>query len=260
VVDVVFLGTGGAFSAGRRSNPALLIETSGFRMLVEVGPVIMQQLAHIGLQASEIGRLFVSHCHGDHALGFPMLALNRYRVANPLHIYAGISTVAALKTLWRLVYPGLDAHWASLQWHEISERGPQETELAEGIVLHTVLVPHPPGVPTLAARWDLGGRSVTFVTDTVPCAATADLAQGSDLLIHEASFSAVLQPSVDAAAHHHSTARQAGEVARQAGCVRLALVHLGPEIGDHPDVLIEEARAGADLQVMVPEDGERIRL
>jgi hypothetical protein len=38
------------------------------------------------------------------------------------------------------------------------------------------------------------------------------------------------------------------------------LVHLGPEIGEHPDVLAEEARAGTDLEVIVPEDGERLRL
>ncbi len=260
MVDVTFLGTGGAFSAGRRSNPALLIETPDSRMLVEAGPVIMQQLTRANLQASEIDRLFVSHCHGDHALGFPMLALNRRGAANPLHIYAGTRTVAALKMLWRLVYPGLDEHWADLQWHELSESRPEETKLAEGITLRTVLVPHPADAPTLAARWDFGEGSVTYVTDTFPCAATAELAQGSDLLIHEASFSAVLQPDVDTAAHFHSTAQQAGEIARQAGCPRLALAHLGPAIGEHPDVLAEEARAGTDLHVIVPEDGERIRV
>jgi hypothetical protein len=33
---------------------------------------------------------------------------------------------------------------------------------------------------------------------------------------------------------------------------------MGPEIGEHPDVLIEEARAGTDLEVIVPEDGQRV--
>jgi ribonuclease BN (tRNA processing enzyme) len=80
------------------------------------------------------------------------------------------------------------------------------------------------------------------------------------LLIHEATFSAELQPDADPARHVHSTARQAGEVARQAGCPRLALVHIGPDISDYPEVLIEEARADTDLKVIVPEDGERIRV
>jgi ribonuclease Z len=130
-----------------------------------------------------------------------------------------------------------------------------------GIRLRTVVPDHPPDVPTLAARWDFeDGPSVTFITDTRPGEVSVELAQDSDLLIHEASFSAVLEPEASPGDHYHSTAQQAGDIARQAGCRRLALVHLGPEIGEHPDVLIEEARAGTDLEVIVPEDGQRLSI
>lgn len=260
MVEVTFLGTGGAFSAGRRSNLALLIEAPDFRMLVEAGPTIMQQLARGNVPAADIERVFVTHSHGDHTLGFPMLALNRLGVPTSLHIYAGPNTIATLRNLCTLAYPSFGDDRLNVHWHELSEEGPDETELASSVTLRTAPVPHPPGIPTLAARWDFGGRSVTLATDTFPSAATAELANGSDLLVHEASFSAVLQPDADAEAHFHSTARQAGEIARQAGCPRLALVHLGPETGEHPDVLVEEARAGTDLEVIVPEDGERVRV
>jgi ribonuclease Z len=99
-----------------------------------------------------------------------------------------------------------------------------------------------------------------FVTDTFPSEASARLARGSDLLIHEASFSEVLQPDIKAQEYNHSTVREAGELARQAGCGRLALVHLGSDIGERPDVLAQEARAGTDLQVIVPQDGDDVRL
>jgi len=261
MVNVAFLGTGGAFSAGRRSNVALLIKVDHFRMLVEAGPTVMQQLARLNPEPAEVENLFISHSHGDHALGFPMLALNRIETQAPLHVYAGPSTIHTLEGLWALAYPGLDIDRINLHWHPLSEQDPQVTVLADGIVLRTVPVPHPPPVPTLAARWDLaGGLSIAFATDTVPNVATVGLAYGCDLLIHEASYSAVLQPEDDAGKYFHSTAQQAGEIARLAGCARLALVHLGPETGEHPDVLAEEARAGTDLQVIVPEDGERICL
>ncbi|MDY7080509.1 MAG: MBL fold metallo-hydrolase [Chloroflexota bacterium] len=261
MVDVTFLGTGGAFCAGRRSNLALLIESGDFCMLVEAGPVIMQQLTRAKIPASQIERVFVSHSHGDHALGFPMLALNRLWEPPPLHVYAGTSTVASLKALLGLAYPGFDDDHFNLHWHELPEQGSEETELTADVTLRTVVVPHPPGVPTLAARWDFaGGLSVTFVTDTVPNDAIVGLARDSDLLIHEANFSATLQPNVDTLPYFHSTAQQAGEIARRARCPRLALVHLGSETGEQPDVLAAEARAGTDLQVIVPEDGERIRL
>ena len=260
MVEIVFLGTGGAFSAGRRTNLALLIEASDFRMLVESGPVIVEQLARASLPATQVERLFVSHSHGDHTLGFPMLALNRIETPTQLHVYAGPNTIAMLESLCALAYPSFGTRRFSLAWHALSEKGPEQVELGPGVTLRTAPVPHPPGVPTLAARWDLGDVSVTFVTDTCACGATVALAHGSDLLVHEASFSAELQPDADPTTHCHSTARQAGEIARQARCARLALVHLGPEIGDHPDVLVDEARAGTDLEVIVPEDGERISL
>jgi ribonuclease Z len=260
MVDITFLGTGSAFSAGRRSNVALLIETASLRMLVEAGPTVMQQLARAKVEAREIDHLFVSHAHGDHSLGFPIFALNRLPSPPPLYVYAGAGTATVLKGLLALAFHGFDDERVNLHWRELSEQGPDETALVEGVTLRTAVVPHPPNVPTLAARWDFDGASVAFVTDTTPCAATVELARGCDLLIHESNFSVVLQPDVDVSEYFHSTAQQAGEVARQAGCPRLALVHLASAIGEHPDVLAAEARADTDLVVVVPEDGERMRL
>ena len=261
MVNVTFLGTGGAFSSGRRTNLALLIEGSDFRMLAESGPMIVEQLDRAKLKAADVDRLFITHGHGDHVLGFPMLALNRMAASTPLHVYAGLSTLATLRILSAVSFSSLSPSRDDIRWHELSEEGPDETTWPSGVHLQTVVADHPPALPTLSARWDFEeGGSVTFITDTRPTDISVELARESDLLIHEASFSAVMEPDSDAGAHWHSTAEEAGEIARRAGCKRLALVHLGPEIGERPDILIEEARGGTDLEVIVPEDGQRVAL
>jgi ribonuclease Z len=259
MVEITFLGTGGAFSVGRRSHLGLLLEAGHFRMLAEAGPTVLQQMARVGRCATDVDRLFVTHPHGDHTLGFPIFALSRMESPTPLHVYAGATTIATLRMLWLLAYPGFDDRRFNPSWHELSERQAGQHEVFPGVILRTAVMPYPPEVPTLAARWEFdGGPAITLVTDTYANPAAVDLARGSDLLIHEASFSATLEPGRDPVAAFHCTAQQAGEIARQAGCPRLALVHLGPTIGEQPEVLVEEARAGSDLEVIVPEDGQRI--
>jgi ribonuclease Z len=259
--QVRFLGTGDAFSAGKRSTSSVLIHTADLNLLLEAGPAIMGQFAVAEMEAEQLEHLFVSHAHGDHVLGFPMLILKRRGAGTPLHVYGGMNTLATLATLCRLVYPTQSAERLNVRWHELSETEEDEVQLADGYVLRTAVVPYPKGVPTLAARWEWAdGPSVTFVTDTVPCEATVQLARDCDLLIHEASFSETLQPDNEAAEHNHSTARKAGDVARGARCKRLALIHLGSDIGDQPDILAQEARAATGLEVIVPQDGHIERL
>lgn len=259
--EITFLGTGGAFPTKRRSTSKFLIESPGFCMLVETGPDIVQQLARADRQPTDIDYLFVSHSHGDHTLGFPMLILSRLGASTRLHVYAGPDTIATLEMLWTLAYADFDSNYLKCEWHHLSERGASVVEISPGITLRTVLVPYPPGAPTLAARWDFAdGPAIAYITDTYPNDAAIELAHGCDLLIHESQYSATLQPDEKPRKYFHSTAQQAGEVARQTGCPRLVLVHLGPEIGNHPDVLADEARADTDLQVIIPEDGDHISL
>jgi ribonuclease Z len=88
------------------------------------------------------------------------------------------------------------------------------------------------------------GRVIAICSDTVPCAAAVELARGSDLLVHEATFGDAHRDL--APRRGHSTAAQAAEIARQAGTRRLVLTHFsgryqqeaGPSVAD----LLREAQ------------------
>jgi ribonuclease Z len=109
-------------------------------------------------------------------------------------------------------------------------QGGETVTLADGTTVHPeqVLGPPRPGI------------AFAYVTDTRPCDGGRALADGVDLLYHEATFAEDLQARAEETGH--STAREAATVARDAGAHRLLLGHLSARYDD-PTPLQTEARS-----------------
>ena len=68
------------------------------------------------------------------------------------------------------------------------------------------------------------GKKVTYSGDTRPCEKLIELAQNSDVLIHEATYeNADLDKAIE---HCHSTSKEAAEIAKKANVKLLALTHI----------------------------------
>jgi ribonuclease Z len=127
------------------------------------------------------------------------------------------------------------------------QRG-EDVTLADGRVVRSAEVVEP----------HRRGRRVVVSGDTRPCRGTIEAARGADLLVHDSTFGDEEQERAEETMH--STAREAGRVARQAGAARLVLTHLSTRYDREFAVLAAEARAEFAGALDVAADGMAIEV
>jgi ribonuclease Z len=298
-LSLFFAGTAGSVPTARRGMPAILLRRGGDRLLFDCGEGTQRQLLRtVGLP--DMHAVFLTHHHADHWLGLPGMLKSfdlRDRDA-PLTVYGPPGTgelMRAMRLVYgRLGYPftvvELDAgesvrydgyevgafnvrhrtHAFGYAIVEDSRPGRFDAELAAELG-----VPFGPdfgrlqrgetvnGVrPEQVVGPERPGRKVVLSGDTAPCDMVRFAAHEADLLVHEATFT---EDERDRAQQTgHSTARQAAEVAREAGVRLLALTHLstrygGGEIRDEAKAVFERTVVPRDfdaIEIPFPEKGE----
>jgi ribonuclease Z len=84
-------------------------------------------------------------------------------------------------------------------------------------------------------------KIIAYSGDTAPSSSVVNLARGADILIHEAA----------GASPGHSSAYQAGEIAKEAGVKKLYLIHFPTNGFDYKALTIEAAKAfGGTVEVL----------
>ena len=264
MIEITFVGTGAAVPPAGRGNTAFTVRTEEILFLADAGPTIFNGLQQAGIEPTAIDAMYLSHGHADHILGLPQIALVSKFVPRqpPLKVYATAAVRAAVTTIQNLTFPESLDTLNGFNWIELIEGQRQSHMVNEKIRLTTQLVNGPPYMPVMGMRLDFLDQhiSIAYSADTAPSNSVVELATNVDLLIHESSFSASLEPDQDPAYYFHSDGRMAGQIAARAEAGKLVLVHLSRMHGDHRRVLTAEAAESFSGEIVVPNDGDVMRI
>jgi ribonuclease Z len=235
---VICLGTGDPLNA-ERAQSSVAVRLPGEETLLfdaSSGTILLGRLRDAGIPFEEVRHLFVSHRHFDHAGGLAPLLISMASLPEAsLTIYALPGTLKALRELLALTIPGVEDWLGSrLNWWELK---PEKRILLGNTEIMPFLVDH--SVECVGYRVVHNDSTLVFSGDTRPSRAVVEYSRGADLLLHEAY--GTKDESEWAHAVGHSSASDAGEVARAAGVDRLVLTHFRERRFADPGELVAEA-------------------
>jgi ribonuclease Z len=240
---VVILGTAHALPDPDHDNTHLAVVGTDGVTLVDCGGSPTLRLRQAGLEMESITDLIATHFHPDHVSGIPLLLMGMWLSGRqaPLRIYGLHHCLERLEDMMGFYQWHNWPDFFPVAFHRLPEQ--EEIVVLERDDLRILSSPVRHMVPTIGLRFEglPGGRAVCYSSDTAPCPALVRLAQGADVLLHESSGESL----------GHSSAAQAGEIARSAEVGRLLLIHYPP---DRKQGLVEQARAAFGGEVQLAQD------
>ncbi|AKI98639.1 ribonuclease Z [Archangium gephyra] len=279
--ELIVLGSASQVPTRHRNHNAYFLRWDEEGILFDPGEGTQRQMLYAGLSSRQVTRICITHFHGDHALGLPGIIqrLSLDSAPHPVEVYYPASGQAFYERLRHAtvfmdkatIVPrpiakdgvvaktkGFELSAARLE-HSVDTFGFRLEEPARVQLIPSRLAEHGlsgPRVGELQRRGvvEVGGRTVrledvgekregqsfAFIMDTRPCANAGRLARGVDLLVCESTY--LDSEREEAHSHFHMTARQAAELAHEAGARRLVLTHFSQRYEDTAP-FVQEAQA-----------------
>lgn len=249
-MHIVFLGVGEACDPAC-GNTALEVRTSGVSLLLDCGFSVPHRYFALERSADALDACYISHLHGDHVFGLPLLLLRLAEMgrSKPLLLLgpAGLAEHAA--RLLELAYPGFTARLPFAR--EYLEMAPGTPLEALGLTWQAAISEH--SLTNLCLRLDDVSYSLGYSGDGRPTEACAKLYDGVSLLVHEAFG---LHDGIP----NHGSVAACLDLARRCQVGRLALVHLGRETRARDLAAVHDMIAPWGARVLLPVDGDSLLL
>jgi ribonuclease BN (tRNA processing enzyme) len=291
---LVLLGTrGGPGVSLDRGETASAVVVDGVPYLVDCGYGTMRALVAAGLGYQAVSTVFLTHLHDDHTTDLAAMLAHQWtgNKATPTHVYgpyATESTVAGALAFFRanveirMVDEGRTVDPATMFFGHNIDVGndPVRVYSDDRVVVTAATNTHYPERAmarmrhrSLGYRFETSSRTICFAGDTAYSANIVRLARGVDVFVcevmdHDVYENNLARAREQAEAGHpenifrhvaetHSTPKDVGRMAREAGVKTVVLNHQlrGPAAqGFTISAFIDGVRSEFDGQVIVGED------
>lgn len=252
--QLILLGTAGGPRPNKfRHSPAQLLSVNGTSYVVDCGYGVARQMVMADIPLDTVRHVFITHHHLDHNADYGSLLMMAW--VSGLNKRVDTWGPPPLMKMTELAFK-YNEYDINIRTEDEGRVSPEPLVYAhefdkpgfvmedENVRVTAALVHHPPVEPSFAYRFDTANRSIVISGDTTPQKSLVQLAQGADVLVHEALYEPGVRklanrvPNATALYEHllnsHTTAEDAGKIAREAGVKTLVLSHFVPT--DDPSI------------------------
>lgn len=252
-----------------------MIVVNNAAYVIDCGNGVARQLVRAGIPLAALRHVFITHQHSDHNADYGNLLLIAWTAGLRTRVDTwGPPPLTRMTSLFfqmndydirtRIADEGRVPLVPLVHPHQITRGGLVTKD--ENVAITAALVDHPPVAPAFAYRFDMPDRSIVISGDTKRSEALIRLAQGADVLVHEAMYPAAIDrlvaPLANAAAlkksilSHHTRAEDVGSIAAAAGVKTLVLSHFVPaeDAGLTDQMWIDAVRATYQGRIILGTD------
>ncbi len=239
---ITFLGTASAIPGQNQHNSHFVLEAGDRVILVDSPGNPVVRLEEAGLDPQSLTDIILTHFHPDHTSGVPLLMMDLWLMGRkaPLRVHGLADLIYRVEQVMALYEWETWEGFYPVDFHRLPTE--DKTPLIQTDALTAWAYPVCHMIPAIGLRFELPEGVVGYSTDTEPCDQVVRLAEGADILIHEASGSS----------YGHSSAAEAGVVAAKAGVSTLVLTHYPVDAA--LDELLAQAKSTFSGDVVIAED------
>jgi ribonuclease Z len=241
---LIILGTATNVPDETHENSHMVLVGEDRMVLIDGPGSPYLRLRRAGLDETKLTDIIATHFHPDHVSGIPtlLMGLGLSKHENQMNVYANSHCMFFLKQM-------LDNfewdtwHFFPVDFYTVPDKELHVLIDTDEFRLLTSPVKH--FIPTLGIRIEFkkSGKVFAYSCDTAPTESIYDLAKDADIFVHEAAGASI----------GHSSAKQAGEAAKEAGVKEMFLIHY-PVNGFEYQKLAEEAAEVFGGSVKMTED------
>lgn len=242
MAKIRFLGTAKAVPDKDHENAHLIIDGGDRVIMVDCAGSPIVRLDQAGIDPLSITDLILSHFHPDHVAGLPLLLMDMWLMGrkDSLNIY-GLKDVIDRTVKMMDLYDWQDwDEFYPVAFYPLPNNERMPLIITESLKVWASPLCHM--VPSIGMRFQFSEGEICYSSDTAPCESLIRLAEGVDILIHEATGEG---PG-------HTSPEQAGKIAQKAFATKLVLIHYPPKI-DHEE-WVRKARNHFDGEVIIAQD------